>query len=649
MGNEVARTKNATDKNTSHEEETIEYGYEQSGFIRLMRLIFSVIVICLISGITQQYGELWNNAFGRGTYKFIIFMDKIMGLLPIFAMIITFSYIVYRTFYGGFLKSVGLAFITITVSALLNLFFYDDVVLHNGVFMVMNKVCSSPNFCEPQLITPPLYGLFLYSSLFALLETATNFEFAQASIGIVSLIIAIIVFCLFYKDAWYYLDVCLGLCANAGVKKKLRALVEWLKREIRVHVASTGMHGINNRDITDHLKQPEFDESNDEDAMDFDDAGDTEEESYSYRPINNNPHSPITDKLLELGLNCEMSEICEGHRIKRLYLKVPPEQKVSAFYRSIADLRLTFNSHQVSIGEDAARGELFIDIDKPKNEWENVEFVDIISTPEFKKCRLGVALGFNVVKQPIVFEVDGMKHTLIAGKTGSGKSNIMHLLICSLLTKYRAIEIDLIDPRHVVASKYTKCLGMRAITTDARKGIILVKNAIKLMRERDVQLSSQNCSDIGEWNKRFPKQAMKYRFLCIEEISALLGVLPTPALKEKFKSLLKDIAIGGRKGGVFLIASIQYPKKEILGSELVANFSTKIGGLLEDATESKVVFGDAKKYPAHHLQGQGDFLIKHDGIPPQRIVAAYLNDSTIDKITTTYHRPPATVRKLKVA
>ena len=72
------------------------------------------------------------------------------------------------------------------------------------------------------------------------------------------------------------------------------------------------------------------------------------------------------------------------------------------------------------------------------------------------KMAIPLYLGKDASGEPLITDLTGMPHLLIAGATGSGKSVCLNALIVSLLYKATAenIRLLLIDPKRVELSVY---------------------------------------------------------------------------------------------------------------------------------------------------------------------------------------------------
>ena len=103
-------------------------------------------------------------------------------------------------------------------------------------------------------------------------------------------------------------------------------------------------------------------------------------------------------------------------------------------------------------------GKSAIGIEVPNPEVSKVFLREVIQSSKFQsnRYRLPIALGMDIAGQPVVADLTGMLHMLVAGATGSGKSVCLNTIIASLLFKATPDEVSLlkIDPKRVELSVY---------------------------------------------------------------------------------------------------------------------------------------------------------------------------------------------------
>ncbi|TRC46259.1 FtsK/SpoIIIE domain-containing protein, partial [Mannheimia haemolytica] len=89
---------------------------------------------------------------------------------------------------------------------------------------------------------------------------------------------------------------------------------------------------------------------------------------------------------------------------------------------------------------------------------ETVWLRDVLDSDEFRNttATLPMALGKDISGEPVVVDMAKMRHLLVAGQTGGGKSVGVNTMILSLLFKLtpEQVRFIMIDPKVVELSIY---------------------------------------------------------------------------------------------------------------------------------------------------------------------------------------------------
>jgi S-DNA-T family DNA segregation ATPase FtsK/SpoIIIE len=181
-------------------------------------------------------------------------------------------------------------------------------------------------------------------------------------------------------------------------------------------------------------------------------------------------------------------------------------------------------------------------------------------------------------------------HALIAGTTGSGKTNVQRLIVYDLALQNAPADVQflLIDTRKR-GSGWAPFAGLphlaHPIITD------------------DVTAARALGWATAEIDRRAAERRNTPRvFIGIDEAQALLE-------QEALIRPIVDIAGTGREFGVHLIAATQNPTAKQLGDiTLKRNLSARLVGKVDGATAAHVATGQ-EGTEAHKLTGAGDMLL----------------------------------------
>ena len=244
-------------------------------------------------------------------------------------------------------------------------------------------------------------------------------------------------------------------------------------------------------------------------------------------------------------------------------------------------------------------------------------FYEAVNTDAFVGSnRSTVALGKDVL-----IDIEKAVHTLIAGECGSGKSVMMHNIICSLLLKNspNTMELLLIDPKRVEFKFFYRnnpCLFCPVVTEPETALQRLEEAYNEMMRRYDV---------MEEEGKRF--WTGKKLYIIIDEIADLVSTGG-----KRLEAVIEKIARLGRGAGVHLIVATQHPTAKVLSRQITTNLDTRICLRVNDSSASRLVLGASG---GEKLKGRGDAIIRYYG-ETRRFQGAYIDDSRLEAFSHSW-------------
>ncbi len=231
---------------------------------------------------------------------------------------------------------------------------------------------------------------------------------------------------------------------------------------------------------------------------------------------------------------------------------------------------------------------------------------------------LAVVLGKDMNGKTVYTDINKAPHILIAGTTGSGKSETIHAIISSLLMKWlygsEPLGIAIIDAKGSEFNKYKDAFPV-TIINETSEANDLLSNLCKVMDARYKTMEKVGCDDITEY---LSKGHTMYKIVVIiDELADLILQYP-----EVEKSIVR-IAQKARGCGIHLVIGTQSPRKDIVTGLIKANVPFKIALNTSNSMESRIILDETG---AEKLFGKGDMLIKKGGNKAIHAQGCYVDD-----------------------
>lgn len=308
----------------------------------------------------------------------------------------------------------------------------------------------------------------------------------------------------------------------------------------------------------------------------------------------------------------QVTDSIEGAQVIRYLLELPTDVKLQDKIRRSKNaieytLKSALNDESVNYGKSGK----YLFVEKKADRFSVVEFRDYIEG--VPKQGLNLLLGRDINGQNVYTDLRKAPHILVAGTTGSGKSELLHCFIASLIynRNYSPCYIYIIDPKRAEFSDYTNRNGIEVIT-DMSKAVKGLKKAVDCMEYRYGIMSKNKVKDISQLND---PNMIPIVFI-IDEMADLLM-----QCKEAEHYIVR-LAQKARACGIHLILGTQRPTRDVITGLIKANVPTRIALSCTTSLESRIIID---RNGAENLVGKGDMLYLGNGaLETLRIQGAYV-------------------------
>ncbi|MCU1458991.1 MAG: cell division protein FtsK/SpoIIIE [Actinomycetia bacterium] len=203
------------------------------------------------------------------------------------------------------------------------------------------------------------------------------------------------------------------------------------------------------------------------------------------------------------------------------------------------------------------------------------------------QATIGIGAGGPV---QIDLRLDG-PHALVAGTTGSGKSELLRTLIASLAATHSPRRINFLLVDYKGGAAFRECVELPhsvGLVTDldresARRVLTSLDAEVK---RRELLLHDAREKDLVDLERRSPERAPASLVIVVDEFAALVRDVP------EFVDGVVDIAQRGRSLGIHLVLATQRPNG-IVSEHVRANANLRIALRVHEADDSRDVIGTA--------------------------------------------------------
>ncbi len=228
------------------------------------------------------------------------------------------------------------------------------------------------------------------------------------------------------------------------------------------------------------------------------------------------------------------------------------------------------------------------------------ELKDLQREQEFwtksSQFRVSVPVGWDINHKEVCFEIgEAQNHTLICGRSGSGKSNFLHVLIQNLAFYYAPNEVQLflLDYKEGVEfNAYAKDAILEharlvSVASSVGFGVSFLSWLDKETKKRGELFKQFNVKDLSDYRKH---GEMPRLIVVIDEFQVLFSDSTTKE-KERVERYLNTILKKGCSYGVHLILATQTMRGPGINKSLMAQIANRIA-LSMDAEDSESILSD---------------------------------------------------------
>lgn len=244
---------------------------------------------------------------------------------------------------------------------------------------------------------------------------------------------------------------------------------------------------------------------------------------------------------------------------------------------------------------------------------------------------LTVPIGMTNNRKLVYESIADFPHALVAGTTGGGKSNMLNVILCTLIRQNtpEKLQLVLVDLKAGLEfSFYEGIPHLLPIPEIAEKGIVYDREHVLPMlswvigegRRRMGIIGASGHKDISKYNAHHRKAALPRMLVVIDEWADVR----LSAHGKETEELLANAVQLLRAAGIHFIVCTQVPSKEVLSMRIRTNLPTKLAFNCPDMAASLSILGNTDAFGVGDA-GRGVYRCRHQMI----VQTPFISDETV--------------------
>jgi S-DNA-T family DNA segregation ATPase FtsK/SpoIIIE len=335
----------------------------------------------------------------------------------------------------------------------------------------------------------------------------------------------------------------------------------------------------------------------------------------------------LEQKLINFGVSGKVVGISPGPVVTTYEYAPAAGVKINKIVGLADDLALGLKAQSVRV-VGSVPGKAALGIEIPNKDRQVVYIRDLLTTEKYRSsvAKLSIALGLDVVGNPVIADLAKMPHLLIAGATGAGKSVAINTIISSILYNATPDEVRMlmVDPKRIELSGYEGIPHLlHPVVVEPKLASRALQWAVREMERRYRLLEEAKVKNFDSYNETAAEK-LPYIVIIVDELADLMMVA-----SKDVEAAIARLAQMARASGMHLILATQRPSVDVLTGLIKANFPTRISFKVASKIDSRTIIDSSG---AEHLLGAGDMLYLPSGRPLQRIHGAYISEAETAQI-----------------
>ena len=333
--------------------------------------------------------------------------------------------------------------------------------------------------------------------------------------------------------------------------------------------------------------------------------------------------------LQNLGLSANVEDVIVGPLMIIYKISLNNGVSINKIKSAKNDISIWLGEEIVSI--EPIPNEQVLGIFTQRINQENVDLVDIIDSEDFhkEKSNLTIAIGKEMDGTNKIINLEEHSNILIAGATGSGKSECIHSIINSIIYKAKPndVKLILIDTKGIELTVYNGLPHLlEQVIIEPNMAIGLLSWLNMEMQNRHKVFATKGVGNYKDYiiqkNNENDNDIIPQIVVVIDDFADLMEVEKNIA-----EELLYTIMQRGEKLGIYFVIATERISRRYITEKIKSNISTRIAFDVFSQDDSKIIIGEPG---AENLNGHGEMLLYSVGnIKPCRVQGCHISEGQV--------------------
>lgn len=252
--------------------------------------------------------------------------------------------------------------------------------------------------------------------------------------------------------------------------------------------------------------------------------------------------------------------------------------------------------------------------DTPNGILQKVLYSEVMKWyPEEHRNRVILPLGVGEGNKIKFVNFNDYPHWLVAGSTGTGKSNLINVIICTLISQYIPAEVRLclVDLKGgVELSGYKKIPHLLGNVVESVESLAEQLSSLEAeMANRFAALKRVGAKDLYTHNLRSDTSLPRI-IVIIDEFASTVD---QGDLTKRVHNSILQLTSKGRAVGINLVICTQDPRVDIVPGKIKSNCVVRIAGRTASTENSRIIIGSGEAARIANVAGR--MLLKIEQLP----------------------------------